>query len=81
MPSASTMTSSPTTTNWSDPCPTSLRYVFYCQALVPSPVPLDPIPNPKQSKSKSKSNWDWGDTIITWATHPPPITFNHEGVL
>ena len=39
-----------------------------CQALVPSPVPLDPIPNPKQSKSKS--NWDWGDTIITWATNP-----------
>ena len=22
----------------------------YCQALVPSPVPLDPIPNPKQSQ-------------------------------
>ena len=45
-----------------------------CQALVPSPVPLDPIPNPEQSKSKSKSNWDWGDTKIPWATHPthPP---------
>ena len=51
---------------------------FYCQALVPSPVPLDP--NPKQSQINS--NWDWGDTIITWVTHPTPlITFNKEGVI
>ena len=38
--------------------------VSYCQALVPSPVPLDQIPNPKKSQIQ-KPNWDWGDTKIT----------------
>ena len=38
-----------------------------CQALVPSPILLDPKPTPKQSQ-KSKSNWDWGYTKIPWAT-------------
>ena len=52
----------------------------------PSPKPCpprpNPNPNPKPKEVKNpKSNWDWGDTIITWATHPPPLTFNHEGVL
>ena len=37
-------------------------YYYYCQALVPSPVPLDPIPNKSQIQ---KSNWDWGDPKIT----------------
>ena len=40
----------------------------YFQALVPSPVPLDPIQILNQ-----KSNWDWGDTKITrllWTLAP-----------
>ena len=54
----------------------SLFFLFFfrldnCQALVPSPVVLVL----SQTSLKSKSNWDWGDTIILWATHPPPITF------
>ena len=36
---------------------------IYCQALVPTPVVLDPIPN--QSKIKIQWGLDWGDTKIT----------------
>ena len=33
----------------------------YCQALVPSPFPLDPIPILNAKKSQiQKSNWDCG---------------------
>ena len=44
---------------------------FNCQALVPSPVPLDQIPiqNPKQSKIQSPIGTG-DDTKITWATPP-----------
>ena len=35
---------------------------YNCQALVPSPVPLDPIPSTKKLQIQ-KSNWEWGDKI------------------
>ena len=53
----------------------------YCQARVQSPN-RKPTKSPKEEKKKGFGLR--GDTIITWATHPPPtppITFNHEGVL
>ena len=47
----------------------------------PKPSPPRPNPNPKPKEVKNpKSYGTGGDTIITWATHPP-LTFNHEGVL
>ena len=68
------------------PPPTTFDHegVYNCQALVPNPVPLNPIPFPNPKKKNPKFYGTGGDTIITWATHPthpPPITFNHEGVL
>ena len=38
----------------------SASLLHYCQALVPSPVHLDPNLN-SSPKSKSKTNWDCGD--------------------
>ena len=51
---------------------------FYCQARVQSP---NQKPTKSLKEEKKKGFGLRGDTKITWATHPPPLTFNHEGVL
>ena len=55
-------------------CAACHNILRYCQALVPSPVPLDQIPNPKQSKIQSPIGTG-DDTKITWATTPPTPNF------
>ena len=49
----------------------------------PKSSPLRPKPKPKAVQNPNPSPiGTGGDTIITWATTPPPpITFNLEGVL
>ena len=45
-----------------------------------SPFPTGPKSRPSLKNPKNTFLWTGADTIITWATHPPP-TFKHEGVL
>ena len=43
-----------------------MTHVISVKALVPSPVPPDPIQIPKQSQIKIQVQLDWGDTIQWW---------------
>ena len=54
-----------------------------CQALVPSPVLLDPKPNSNQSKIKIQVQLGlgWHNNHMGHPPTTPPPTFNHEGVL
>ena len=58
-----------------------LQILYFCQALVPSPVPLDPNLNPKQSKIQIQVQLGLGWHYNHIGHPPPPTTFNHEGVL
>ena len=52
-----------------------------CQALVPSPVPLDPKPTPNLSKIKIQVQLGLGWHNNPMGHHHHPLTFNHEEVL